>query len=161
MAAGLMRPSGLAAVEAARANGKWAALDHVEQLTEPDKLSRALDASPAARASWNGFPRSAKRAIRSGSGTPGNGDADGADRRKPCQKPRPGGGLTSGGSRRVRQRMAHSRQGTAGTAGMTVEPVRSAAAKGWDGAGAPGGASQGQSPARGAPDPAPLDLRTA
>jgi hypothetical protein len=45
---------------------------------------------------------------------------------------------------------------------MTVEPVRSAAAKGWDGAGAPGGASQGQSPARGAPDPAPrsgaLDL---
>ncbi len=38
---------------------------------------------------------------------------------------------------------------------MTVEPVRSAAAKGWDGAGAPGGASQGQSPARGAPDPAP------
>jgi hypothetical protein len=25
----------------------------------------------------------------------------------------------------------------------------------WDGAGAPGGASQGQSPARGAPDPAP------
>jgi hypothetical protein len=38
---------------------------------------------------------------------------------------------------------------------MTVEPVRSAAAKGWDGAGAPVGASQGQSPARGAPDPAP------
>jgi len=27
--------------------------------------------------------------------------------------------------------------------------------QGWDGAGAPGGASQGQSPARGAPDPAP------
>ena len=39
---------------------------------------------------------------------------------------------------------------------MTNEHVRSPAlGSGWDGAGAPGGASQGQSLARGAPDPAP------
>jgi len=34
-------------------------------------------------------------------------------------------------------------------------PVRSVLPPGWSGAGVPGGASQGQSPARGAPDPAP------
>ena len=34
-------------------------------------------------------------------------------------------------------------------------PVRSVLPPGWSGAGAPGGASQGQSPARGAPDAAP------
>ena len=32
--------------------------------------------------------------------------------------------------------------------------IRSSDRSGWDGAGAPGGASQDQSPARGAPDPA-------
>jgi len=34
-------------------------------------------------------------------------------------------------------------------------PVRSVLPPGWPGAGAPGGASQGQSPARGTPDAAP------
>lgn len=63
IAAGLMQPAGLATVEAAKASGRWTALDTVEQLTEPDDLRAALDANAAARAQWDGFPRSAKRAI--------------------------------------------------------------------------------------------------
>lgn len=62
-AAGRMRPSGLAAVEAAKADGTWTALDDVENLIEPDDLAAALDAVPAARREWDGFPRSTRRAI--------------------------------------------------------------------------------------------------
>jgi uncharacterized protein YdeI (YjbR/CyaY-like superfamily) len=62
-AAGLMAPAGLAAVTAAQEDGSWAALDEVEQLREPDDLRAALDARPAARRSWHGFPRSTRRAI--------------------------------------------------------------------------------------------------
>ncbi|MHC1558111.1 YdeI/OmpD-associated family protein [Actinomycetospora sp. C-140] len=62
-AAGLMTPAGQAAIEAARATGRWAALDAVEDLTEPDDLRSALDAVPRARAAWDAFPRSVKRAI--------------------------------------------------------------------------------------------------
>lgn len=58
-----MAPASLAVVEAALADGSWTALDPVEQLAEPDDLSTALDATPAARAHWDAFPRSAKRAI--------------------------------------------------------------------------------------------------
>jgi uncharacterized protein YdeI (YjbR/CyaY-like superfamily) len=63
LAAGLVAPAGLAVIEAAKADGSWSALDAVEALTEPPELTAALDAVPAARASWDGFPRSAKRAI--------------------------------------------------------------------------------------------------
>ena len=62
-AAGLMLPRGLAVVEAAKRSGTWAALDEVENLTEPDDLRSALDSDPGARASWDAFPRSAKRGI--------------------------------------------------------------------------------------------------
>lgn len=62
-AAGLMHPAGAAAVEAAKANGRWAALDDVEDLAEPADLAAALDAASAARAYWDGFPRSTRRAI--------------------------------------------------------------------------------------------------
>ncbi len=47
--AGLMRPSGMAAIEAAKASGRWSALDDVEDLTEPADLAAALDAVTAAR----------------------------------------------------------------------------------------------------------------
>jgi uncharacterized protein YdeI (YjbR/CyaY-like superfamily) len=60
---GLMQPSGLAAVEAAKTNGAWSALDAVEELREPDELVVALDETPHARESWDAFPRSTKRAI--------------------------------------------------------------------------------------------------
>ncbi|RZS91712.1 uncharacterized protein YdeI (YjbR/CyaY-like superfamily) [Motilibacter rhizosphaerae] len=61
--AGLMRPEGLAVVAAAQASGTWTALDDVEELLEPPDLVAALDAVPAAREHWQGFPRSARRAI--------------------------------------------------------------------------------------------------
>jgi uncharacterized protein YdeI (YjbR/CyaY-like superfamily) len=63
LAAGLMRPAGLAVVEAAQADGSWSSLDDVENLVEPDDLRTALDADPEARRQWDGFPRSAKRGI--------------------------------------------------------------------------------------------------
>jgi uncharacterized protein YdeI (YjbR/CyaY-like superfamily) len=63
IADGTMQPAGLAAIEVSKANGNWEALDAVERLEEPSDLRSALDADPAARASWDAFPRSAKRAI--------------------------------------------------------------------------------------------------
>ena len=62
-AAGLMRPPGIAAVEAAKASGRWSALDEVELGVEPPELAAALDAVPPARTAWDGFPRSARQAI--------------------------------------------------------------------------------------------------
>jgi uncharacterized protein YdeI (YjbR/CyaY-like superfamily) len=49
--AGTMRPSGLAAVEQAKANGSWErAYAGARSITVPDDLQRALDAEPAAAA---------------------------------------------------------------------------------------------------------------
>jgi uncharacterized protein YdeI (YjbR/CyaY-like superfamily) len=62
-AAGRMAPAGLAAVEVAKRNGAWNALDDVEDLTEPADLRQALDARPGARRHWDAFPRSTRRAI--------------------------------------------------------------------------------------------------
>jgi uncharacterized protein YdeI (YjbR/CyaY-like superfamily) len=63
IAAGAMTPAGLAVVAAARASGRWSALDRVEDGVEPDDLAAALDAVSSARREWNAFPRSARRAI--------------------------------------------------------------------------------------------------
>ncbi|MEY9951318.1 YdeI family protein [Leifsonia sp. EB34] len=60
---GLMTAEGEAVVAAAVASGTWSALDQVEELTEPPGLRSALDADPVARANWDAFPRSARRAI--------------------------------------------------------------------------------------------------
>lgn len=62
-AAGLMAPAGLAAVEVAKANGAWEALDAVERLQEPDELRAALDADSDARRHWDAFPPSTRRGI--------------------------------------------------------------------------------------------------
>jgi uncharacterized protein YdeI (YjbR/CyaY-like superfamily) len=62
-AEGRMAPAGLAVVERAKADGTWTLLDDVENLLEPPELTAALDAVPAARAAWDAFPRSARRAI--------------------------------------------------------------------------------------------------
>lgn len=62
-AAGLMRAAGRAVVEAAKASGRWTALDDVEAGVEPPDLAAALDADTAAREAWDAFPRSARRAI--------------------------------------------------------------------------------------------------
>ena len=62
-AAGLMRPAGLAAIEEAKKNGSWTLLDDVENLVVPDDLAAALAAAPQARANWDAFSRSARRAM--------------------------------------------------------------------------------------------------
>ncbi len=63
LAEGRMHPAGLATVERAKADGSWTRLDAVETLSEPDDLRAALDAVPAARAAFDTFPRSTRRAI--------------------------------------------------------------------------------------------------
>jgi len=55
-AAGRMRPTGLATVDAAREDGSWTVLDPVEAMIEPDDLAAALDADPVLRATWDAAP---------------------------------------------------------------------------------------------------------
>ena len=58
---GLLAAAGLRAIEVAKANGAWTVLDNAEALREPADLRAALDAVPAARAAWDGFPPSARK----------------------------------------------------------------------------------------------------
>jgi uncharacterized protein YdeI (YjbR/CyaY-like superfamily) len=54
IAEGRMRPAGLAAVEAAKADGRWErAYAGPATITMPDDLAAALDAEPAARAAYD------------------------------------------------------------------------------------------------------------
>jgi uncharacterized protein YdeI (YjbR/CyaY-like superfamily) len=62
-AAGLLAPAGRAAVERARADGTWTALDGVEALEVPPDLAAALAALPPARTNWDAFPRSVRRGV--------------------------------------------------------------------------------------------------
>ena len=59
--AGLMTDAGRRVVATAQANGSWTIYDPVEDLVEPPELAAALDAEPAARRHWDGFPPSAKK----------------------------------------------------------------------------------------------------
>ena len=61
--AGLMTDAGRRAIATAQANGWWTILDPVEDLLEPDDLTAALDADPAARLTWDAFPPSARKAM--------------------------------------------------------------------------------------------------
>lgn len=58
---GRMQPAGRALIEQAKADGSWTLLDSVDALQEPDELAAALDAVPAARAAWDGFPPSVRK----------------------------------------------------------------------------------------------------
>ncbi|MEO6318504.1 MAG: YdeI/OmpD-associated family protein [Acidimicrobiales bacterium] len=60
-ASGQMADVGREAVAVAQANGWWLRYDPVEDLIEPPELAAALDASPAARAAWDGFRPSARK----------------------------------------------------------------------------------------------------
>lgn len=62
-AQGGMAPSGLAAVERARATGMWHAMNEVDALVVPDDLAAALDARPPAAEQFAGFPPSTRRNI--------------------------------------------------------------------------------------------------
>ncbi len=61
---GRMRPAGRAAVEAAKADGRWErAYAGPAGMTEPDDLAAALDAEPAARAAFDGLNGANRYAI--------------------------------------------------------------------------------------------------
>jgi len=61
IANGLMRKPGLDKIEAAKADGSWAALDQVDAMVVPDDLAAALRANPEGRAVWNSRTDSRKR----------------------------------------------------------------------------------------------------
>jgi len=61
-AQGRMTDAGRAAIARARADGSWTILESVEDLVVPSDLAAALDARPGARAKWEAFPSTAKRA---------------------------------------------------------------------------------------------------
>lgn len=61
--AGHMTKAGRQLVDAAKLEGSWSMLDHVEDLVIPDDLGAALDAVPGARRHWDAFPRSVRRGI--------------------------------------------------------------------------------------------------
>jgi uncharacterized protein YdeI (YjbR/CyaY-like superfamily) len=63
IAAGLMRPAGLAKIVQAKADGSWQKLDSVEDLVVPVDLQEALASYPAAATYFEAFPRSVKRGI--------------------------------------------------------------------------------------------------
>jgi uncharacterized protein YdeI (YjbR/CyaY-like superfamily) len=62
LAAGRMRPAGIAAVERAKADGSWSILDGPIRGDVPDDLAAALAARPPAREHWDAFPPSVRRA---------------------------------------------------------------------------------------------------
>lgn len=62
LAEGRMARPGLAAIDRAKADGTWTVLDGASALAIPDDLAAALDAV-GARATFDSFPASARRAI--------------------------------------------------------------------------------------------------
>ncbi len=61
--AGLMHESGLAKIEAAKADGSWTKLDSATALELPPDLIAAFRLHPAARGHFDAFPPSTRRAI--------------------------------------------------------------------------------------------------
>lgn len=62
IAEGRMTPAGQRLIDVAKQNGSWSVLEGPEAGIEPDELRAALDADPAARAAWDGFPPSVRKA---------------------------------------------------------------------------------------------------
>lgn len=60
---GKMAPAGLKAIETAKQNGTWTALDNVEEIIIPEDLQKAFDKNKTAFAHFDKFPRSSKRNI--------------------------------------------------------------------------------------------------
>ncbi|HEU4471492.1 MAG TPA: YdeI/OmpD-associated family protein [Flavisolibacter sp.] len=60
---GLMDATGLAAIETAKKNGAWSALDEVEDLVIPADLQAALKKNKEAMKHFAAFPKSVKRGI--------------------------------------------------------------------------------------------------
>jgi len=62
-AEGRMRPAGLAAIEAAKANGSWNRLDDIEALVVPNDLADALALNEAAAEGFEQFADSEKKQL--------------------------------------------------------------------------------------------------
>jgi uncharacterized protein YdeI (YjbR/CyaY-like superfamily) len=62
-AAGLMAPAGLAAIERAKANGSWSALDDIDNLVVPPDLAAALAGRPGAAEAWEAAAPSSRRMV--------------------------------------------------------------------------------------------------
>lgn len=63
VAEGRMTAAGVRAVDRAKADGSWTALDAAEALVEPPELAAGLDANPEARRQWDAFPKSPRKAL--------------------------------------------------------------------------------------------------
>jgi uncharacterized protein YdeI (YjbR/CyaY-like superfamily) len=63
VAAGLMTSAGLAVIKAAKDSGAWDALKHVEALTIPPDLEKALEANPDARRYWVTYSASRRKGV--------------------------------------------------------------------------------------------------
>lgn len=59
----LMRPAGLAKIDAAKKDGSWTALDAVESLSLPPELKKALKARSGALANFQGFRPSVQKQL--------------------------------------------------------------------------------------------------
>lgn len=63
IASGAMTAAGLAAVEAAKADGSWNALARSDALELPDDLLGAFARHPGSRSNWDRFPPGARKQI--------------------------------------------------------------------------------------------------
>lgn len=63
MKAGMMAPAGLAAVAQAKKSGSWNAYAHVDAMTIPPELKKALDANPDAKKNWPTYSESAQKSF--------------------------------------------------------------------------------------------------
>src|ERR1700730_17571792 len=63
LAAGLMAPAGLVVVKAAKNSGTWDATKHVEELTVPPDLEKAIKANPDASRHWVSYSASRRKGV--------------------------------------------------------------------------------------------------
>jgi uncharacterized protein YdeI (YjbR/CyaY-like superfamily) len=63
LAAGLMTPAGRVVVKAAKKSGTWDATKHVEELTVPPDLKKALKANADASRNWASYTASRRKGV--------------------------------------------------------------------------------------------------
>ena len=123
VAEGRMREPGAAAIEAAKANGSWNALDPSDALELPDDLLDAFDRHDGSRANWDGFPPSARKQILSGSIRP-SGTRPGPARGAGCEPGRSQRACQRNAPQGLRGRRAQSATGNAEATGRRASRAR-------------------------------------
>ena len=133
LAAGLIEEPGLRVIEAAQADGSWAALDEIEDCIVPDDLGEALAAMPPAPAEWESFsPRRGRESCGGSRARSGRRRGRSASPRR-RSSPHAGSRRTSGRVRAERPGKRSDRSSTAEKACSTaVAPAGSAILRsGW------------------------------